>query len=151
MVKKEVVTNSPQETRKLGYFLGKKAIKEDNLVFICLSGELGGGKTTFTQGFAKGLGVKDNITSPTFLVFKKYKTKDDGFFYHFDAYRIEEKDLPVLGFREIVNNKKNIIIVEWGENIKKSLPENRTNIFFKAEEDKKRKLIIEGDSDIIKN
>ncbi len=151
MTRKELTTTSPQETKKIGFLIGKKALKKQKMFFLSLSGDLGGGKTTFTQGFGKGLGVKDNITSPTFLVFKKYKTKNERFFYHFDAYRIKEKDLPVLGFQEIINNQKNIVVVEWGENIKKMLPEKSLEIHFEFKDKNTRKLIIQGDNDIMKN
>jgi tRNA threonylcarbamoyladenosine biosynthesis protein TsaE len=151
MIKKEVVTTSPEETKKIGFLIGKKALKHQKMFFLSLSGDLGGGKTTFTQGFGKGLGIKDNITSPTFLVFKKYETKNDKIFYHFDAYRIKEKDLSVLGFQEIINNKKNIIVVEWGENIKKMLPEKSLEVHFEFKDKNTRKLIIQGDSDIMES
>ncbi|MEA2092508.1 MAG: tRNA (adenosine(37)-N6)-threonylcarbamoyltransferase complex ATPase subunit type 1 TsaE [Patescibacteria group bacterium] len=150
MIKKEITTNSPEETKKIGFLMGKKALEKEKF-FLSLSGDLGGGKTTFTQGFAKGVGVEEDITSPTFLVFKKYKTKNNRHFYHLDAYRIEDKDLSILGFQEIIENEKNIVVVEWGENIKKSLPEETVKIHFEFKDKKARKLIIQGDSDIIKN
>jgi tRNA threonylcarbamoyladenosine biosynthesis protein TsaE len=151
MIKKETITNSPEETKKIGFLMGKKVLEKEKKFFLSLSGDLGGGKTTFTQGFAEGVGVEEDITSPTFLVFKKYKTKNNRHLYHFDAYRIEDKDLSVLGFQEIINNEENIVVVEWGENIKKSLPEKSAEIHFEFKDEKTRKLIIQGDSDIIEN
>jgi tRNA threonylcarbamoyladenosine biosynthesis protein TsaE len=151
MIKKEIITNSSEETKRIGFLMGKKILEKEKKVFLSLSGDLGGGKTTFTQGFAEGVGVEEDITSPTFLVFKKYKTKNNRRLYHFDAYRIEDKDLSVLGFQEIIDNEKNIVVVEWGENIKKSLPEKTVEIYFEFKDKNTRKLIIQGNSDILEN
>jgi len=103
-----------------------------------LKGNLGGGKTTFVQGFAKGLGIKEKILSPTFNIFKKYKN-----FYHIDCYRIKrEKEAIDLGFQEIFSNPENIVAVEWPENIKKIMPERTIWLTFKVIGEDKRKITI---------
>ncbi|OGZ29163.1 MAG: tRNA (adenosine(37)-N6)-threonylcarbamoyltransferase complex ATPase subunit type 1 TsaE [Candidatus Nealsonbacteria bacterium RIFOXYC1_FULL_40_7] len=90
------------------------------------------------QGFAAGLGIKEKITSPTFNIFKKYPIKNEpgsyepGSFYHFDCYRIEKpKEILDLGFEKIISDPKNIVAIEWAENIKESLPKNTRWINFK--------------------
>ena len=90
------------------------------------------------------INIKDNITSPTFVIYKKYKAKNNLNFYHFDLYRIQEpQEILDLGFEEIINNKKNIIAIEWSEKIKDLLP-NKNIIYIKFEylDKNKRKIII---------
>lgn len=106
---------------------GKKAL------VIALSGELGAGKTTFTQGFFKGLGIKARAVSPTFIIFRRHKVSGGSFthVYHMDAYRIKEKsELGPLGFKDILADPENILLVEWPENIEKALPKNTVWIKF---------------------
>ena len=83
---KIIETHSPEETYKVGYDLGNSAEKGQ---IFCMSGDLGVGKTVFTQGFAAGLGVEDNVNSPTFTIVQEY---EDGRIplYHFDVYRISD-------------------------------------------------------------
>ncbi len=115
---------------------------------ICLEGELGSGKTTFAQGFLKGLGVKGPYTSPTFVVIKEYKPTTNNrqlttknkkellvvsgklSVYHIDAYRVTAKDILNLGWEEIISNKNNIVIVEWADRIKKIIPKGALWIKF---------------------
>ncbi|HEY4475366.1 MAG TPA: tRNA (adenosine(37)-N6)-threonylcarbamoyltransferase complex ATPase subunit type 1 TsaE, partial [Candidatus Paceibacterota bacterium] len=88
---------------------------------------LGAGKTTFIQGFIKALGIRTRVTSPTFLIFRSYPlTKNLGgsrSVIHADLYRIQKFDeLKTLGFKKILDNQKNIVLIEWAEKIKKHLP-----------------------------
>lgn len=129
----EIITNNFEETQKLGEDLAKK-IK--NCGIICLSGDLGAGKTTFTQGLLKGLGVKGPYTSPTFVVMKQY----DKNVYHIDAYRIDEKDMLNLGWKEIIADPKNVIIIEWAERIKKVIPGQAQWIKFEWIDENKRRI-----------
>ena len=102
---------------------GKKIFNK--AIVIGLSGELGSGKTTFCQSFAKALGVKEKVHSPTFVIMKKYSVARNQYpvLFHFDAYRIKKpKDIVVLGWKKIISEPKNIILVEWAENIKKVFP-----------------------------
>jgi len=145
----EIVTKSAKITREKGALLGKAVLFKKGPIFIALEGDLGGGKTTFIQGFARGLGVKEEVTSPTFLIYKKYKTKGKKFFYHFDAYRVESEDFFSLGFEEIAKDKKNIIAIEWSQRIKEIIPKEAVKIKFSFISSQERKLIIEGRSDII--
>ncbi|MBF8249749.1 MAG: hypothetical protein HW400_350 [Candidatus Levybacteria bacterium] len=125
-------SNNFAETQKLGRDFAKTLKKGD---LVCLYGDLGSGKTTFTQGLAEGLGIKQRITSPTFIIVRCYELQTPAFakasagkqnlklFYHVDLYRVEsEKDLEGLGIEEIINNKNNIVVIEWAEKLKNYLP-----------------------------
>lgn len=110
-----------------------------------LEGNLGSGKTTFLQGFAKGLGIKQKILSPTFVIIKRFQVSSSRFqdFYHIDCYRINNpKELLNLGFKEIVKKPANIIAVEWSERIKQILPKNTLSVKFEILAKKERKITI---------
>jgi tRNA threonylcarbamoyladenosine biosynthesis protein TsaE len=101
---------------------------------VALQGDLGTGKTTFTQGFFRGLGIKRNIPSPTFVIMKRYKLKHASFAnaHHMDAYRLRKpEDVSPLGLKELLRDPKNIILIEWPENIKGVLPRGTKKIDFK--------------------
>lgn len=120
------LTKSAKETQKIGTDFAKQILKlspAENATVIGLEGELGSGKTTFLQGFAEGLGIKEKILSPTFVIMKRFKTSGSKNFYHIDAYRINNpEEILELGFKEIIFNPKNIVAIEWPEKIKKFLP-----------------------------
>ena len=141
------ITNSADQTREIGQKLGQKILKtksKKSALIIGLEGELGGGKTTFLQGFAKGLGIKDKILSPTFVILKKFKLAEDKkfqYFFHIDCYRIQKpKELLDLGFEEIISNPQNIIVIEWVERVKKILSKDILSIKFKFINEKKREI-----------
>jgi tRNA threonylcarbamoyladenosine biosynthesis protein TsaE len=148
------VTKNAKETQKLGKLLALE-LKEGKI--IALEGELGSGKTTFTQGFLKGLGVKGSYTSPTFLVIKNYKKEFPNpksqypnkskfqnpkiqNIYHVDTYRINSRDILNLGWEEIISNPENIVIIEWADRIKKIIPERAIWIKFEWIGEKERKI-----------
>lgn len=136
---KVIISNNIDETKKTAENLVKKLKNGD---ILALYGDLGGGKTTFVQGLAKGLGIKKRIISPTFVIIRSYKV---GFknFYHIDLYRVEDKkDLESLGIMEIINNPENIVVIEWAEKLEKFLPKKRINIYFTYEGEEKRKIRI---------
>jgi len=124
-------TDSSKETQKIAAGLAKKFLraktKRKNALVFALMGELGSGKTTFVQGFLRGLGIKKKITSPTFVIAKNYKLKTKNYkqAYHIDCYRIKKADeLLKLGLREVLENPQNIVLIEWAEKNKKILPKN---------------------------
>jgi tRNA threonylcarbamoyl adenosine modification protein YjeE len=98
----------------------------DGATVIGLSGNLGSGKTAFVQAVAAELGITEHVTSPTYVIEKIYKTKNDKFprLIHIDAYRLESaRELEVLNFEELVEDSDNLILIEWPENVKEILPE----------------------------
>lgn len=127
---KVVTTNSFEETQKLGEKFSKN-LKDRKIV--ALYGQLGSGKTTFVQGLAKGLGIKNRIISPTFIIIRDYKN-----FYHVDLYKTEG-NLEELGLEEIMNNPKNVVVIEWAEKLS-NLPKDRWDIYFEYLENDKRKI-----------
>ena len=106
---------------------------------ICLDGELGSGKTVFVKGFAKSLGITENITSPTFNIVKEYETGEMPL-NHMDVYRLEDID-ETIGFNDYFKSD-DITIIEWSELIKDQLPEERLDIKFKVIDENTRVLVL---------
>lgn len=100
---------------------------------IALTGELGAGKTTFTQGFAKGLGIKEKVISPTFILIRQHPLPNSNTkLFHIDLYRLEDvKDFKEIGISEILDNPENMVLIEWAEKIKGSLPPHTVYITIK--------------------
>ncbi len=137
-----VITKNFKETQLLGEKFSS-TLKGGEV--IALSGELGGGKTTFVQGLVSGLGIKNRIISPTFIIVRSYKLNNKKikakYFYHIDLYRIDsENDVVGMELDEIINDKNNIVAIEWSEKIRKLLPKNRTEIKFKYLKDNEREI-----------
>jgi len=153
---KSFLTSSPSQTKKLGEKLAKKILEKrtkNKAIVLGLEGDLGGGKTTFLQGFAKGLGIQEKILSPTFVIIKKFKIPvrvvscsfscNFVYFYHIDCYRIEKpKEILDLGFKEIISNPKNIVAIEWVDRIKKVLAKEIIILKFHFVNKNKRKIEI---------
>lgn len=112
--------------------------KFKNMV-ICLNGELGCGKTVFVKGFAKAIGIEDNITSPTFNIIKEYYNAEMPLF-HMDVYRLDEVDED-LGIKDYFQ-KDGVTIIEWSEMIENILPEERLEINFKIIDENTRILVF---------
>lgn len=138
MIRREYITNSDEETKLLGKKLGQSL---KGKFFLALYGNLGGGKTTFVQGLALGLGIKKRIISPTFIIIRKYEIKKDNF-YHVDLYRIDDlKSLGSIGLEEIIDEENSIIAVEWAEKMADFLPKKRIDINFNYLGENKRRII----------
>lgn len=117
---KTVITNSPEETINLGQELVKKRLKKNQPLIFALQGELGAGKTQLAKGIGLGLGIKQTITSPTFVIIKEYPFSQ-GTFFHLDAWRVEsEEELLKLGIEKMVQNN-NVLAIEWIQKSRKSL------------------------------
>jgi len=144
----EIVTKSSEETKKAGMVLGQNLGREplSNKAFIiALKGDLGSGKTTFIQGLALGLKIKENILSPTFVIQKDFSLRLKNFknLYHIDAYRLKNPgELLELGFKDLIRNPENLIIIEWADKIKKILPRNIFKIEFKNLGKNRRKINV---------
>ena len=105
---------------------------------LALHGDLGAGKTTFVQAIAKLLGVTEVVTSPTFVVMKRYVGTPETLI-HIDSYRIEDIDeMRVLGFQALLQEKKTIICIEWAERIAELLPQDTLHLTFTIEGNKRQ-------------
>lgn len=140
-MKFEFFTSSPSKTKRAGALLAQEVLRSKNskkAKVIGLVGDLGGGKTTFLQGFAKGLGIKQRITSPTFVIMKRVKN-----FYHIDCYRIKKStDLLSLGFKDIISDPKNIVAVEWADRAIGLMPKNTVWVSFEFINEKTRRIVV---------
>ena len=135
----KIVTHSPEETVKAAEKLGSLLRPGD---MIAYKGGLGAGKTTFTRGLAIGLGLGDNVSSPTFALVNEYRGSEITL-YHFDMYRIStEEVLESTGFYDY-DFENNVAAVEWSENIAQFLPEKTIYITINALSENEREIIIE--------
>lgn len=125
--------------KELGVWVGEGGAR-----VVCLYGELGSGKTTFSGGFAKVFGITTRLLSPTFIIVRRYSVpKQIGFLYHIDLYRIEgEKDLSGLGIQEILADPDSIVLIEWAEKLGEVLPKHRVDVRFSVTEDRKHHISI---------
>jgi tRNA threonylcarbamoyladenosine biosynthesis protein TsaE len=139
----EHITTSSIQTKKLGLLLAEELSGGE---ILCLSGDLGAGKTTFTQGLLKGLKIKGPYTSPTFAIIKHYELKAKSQklkdIYHIDAYRVSSKDLLELGFKDFAGKQDSVTVIEWPEKVSKLIPTNALWIDFQWLSEKERKIIL---------
>lgn len=139
------ITNSPEETISLAEKIGRLLKAGDCIAYY---GDLGAGKTTFTRGLAVGMGLPDEVSSPTFAIVNEYHGKDKITLYHFDMYRIGNSDeLETTGFYDYPLDES-VFAVEWSENIEDAFPENVIRIKISRIDDDARKITIitaEGD------
>lgn len=154
----EILTKSAKETKEFGKKFGLDLISRtyDKVHsakgrVLALTGELGSGKTTFVQGLAEGLGIKQRIISPTFILVRKYKLLFTNYdlrftnFYHIDLYRLEkniENEVRNLGVEEIWESGENIIVIEWAEKIKSMIPKSARWIKFENRGNSLRQITI---------
>ncbi len=111
---------SSEETKRLAGRLARKTKTKSRYRVFALTGELGAGKTTFVQGFLSSLGIRRRAASPTFILMRRF-----GNVYHVDAYRLKKpQELEELGFKEIVADPRNIVLVEWAEKVGRLIPKN---------------------------
>ncbi|GAB6158458.1 tRNA (adenosine(37)-N6)-threonylcarbamoyltransferase complex ATPase subunit type 1 TsaE [Desulfotomaculum varum] len=124
-----VVSRSPAETRQLGQKMAGLLQAGD---IICLNGDLGAGKTAFSQGVAEGLGINGPVTSPTFTLINEYEGRLP--LYHFDVYRLEgPADMEDLGYEEYFYGQ-GVCLIEWAQRVADILPEQRLDICLTREE-----------------
>ncbi|MDP3875314.1 MAG: tRNA (adenosine(37)-N6)-threonylcarbamoyltransferase complex ATPase subunit type 1 TsaE [bacterium] len=141
------LSKSPEETSKVAKdFLDTLRLGNQATV-VTLQGELGAGKTTFTQEIGKILGVAENIHSPTFVIEKIYSIDWKGFknLIHIDAYRLEkDSELLHLGWEEITREQENLVFLEWPENVAGIIPENAKRIYFRFIDETTREIFYEN-------
>lgn len=134
---RELISNSENETKLIGKEFAKNLKRGDVVV---LTGDLGSGKTKFTEGILQFFGLENEISSPTFTIVNEY-VRDDVNIYHFDVYRLEDEDeFYAIGGEEYF--EKGICLIEWGEMIKKALPKKYIHITFSRNLENENKRII---------
>lgn len=133
----EVCTENREETHVLGEKLGRAA--GENMVFL-LEGDLGAGKTTLTQGIARGLGIRRNVTSPTFTILKVYQGRMP--LYHIDAYRLEGM-VQDLGFEELMEDD-GLTVIEWSQFVSWLIPDEYLRVTITLLENDRRRFVMEA-------
>ena len=133
----KITSNSEEDTIELAENIESERFP--NMV-ICLEGDLGSGKTLFTKGFASSMGIKENITSPTFNIIQEYQGEDNSKLYHMDVYRITDvkEDLGLSDYFR----KRGVTIIEWSDMIEDMLPKNRLEIKIKMIDETTRVFLI---------
>lgn len=133
----KIYTNSPKQTGLVAQSLAN-LIKDD--LIICLEGDLGAGKTLFTQNFCKALNVKETVTSPTFNLMNVYE--GDKRIYHFDLYRLEnEEDLEEIGFYEYSDVDDEVVLIEWPDRFFACMPEDYLHIKIERAENEQSRIL----------
>lgn len=138
----DIISHSLEQTQRLGVRLGSLLEAGD---LICLSGDMGAGKTVFTAGIGRGWGALTPITSPTFnLVHEHRREKDRTRLYHLDCYRLNKpSDVESIGFDDLLDGR-GVVILEWPEHIQKMLPAERLWIDLRVLELTRRNFVLEG-------
>lgn len=131
-----------EDTYKIGLEFGKRAVPGQ---VVCILGDLGTGKTVFTQGFARGLGIEEPVNSPTFTILQEYEEGQLPL-YHFDVYRIEDiEEMNEIGYEDYFYGR-GVCLIEWSNLIEELLPEERTVVTLEKNLDKGfdyRKITVE--------
>jgi tRNA threonylcarbamoyl adenosine modification protein YjeE len=139
------LTHSAEETKELGKKLATEILPK---TLVCLTGDLGAGKTTFVQGFLEEMEVIRPYVSPTFVIMKQYdlpaSVNSIERIYHADAYRVEAKDFENIGFAEWCADERGVVILEWPERVKEIIPPNAQTISFVWKSDSEREITIQN-------
>ena len=133
----EFISHSPEETEQFAYEL---AAKVSSPQVICLTGDLGAGKTAFTRGFARYFGIEKGVSSPTFIIMHRYTGTE--VINHYDLYRLNDYDeLLDIGFEEQIES--GISLIEWPDSFMEYLPENKIVIKITRLGDNDRRIVVE--------
>ena len=131
---RKIITKSAAETSRLaeGLAANLREGRGNHPNVLCLYGELGSGKTTFVQGFARGLGLTGRLLSPTYIIVRRYQLESPlHYFYHLDLYRMNEAaELAELGIQEILADPTNFVAIEWAGKLGALLPTRRVDVHF---------------------
>lgn len=147
-----IITKSSRETQEFGAKLATDFIKNRRVVtsviplILCLYGDLGSGKTTFTRGFAQSLGIPTRLLSPSFIIVRRYNIPaSKGHFYHTDLYRIHSAHyVKEFGFTELFSESYSVHIIEWADRFGKELPKHRYDIHFSGESGNTRTISLDA-------
>ncbi|MBR2911241.1 MAG: tRNA (adenosine(37)-N6)-threonylcarbamoyltransferase complex ATPase subunit type 1 TsaE [Lentisphaeria bacterium] len=138
--KKEFITSSEEETENIGKSLAMSLSKGDA---VLLRGNLGAGKTVFSRGFARGLGITEPVSSPTYTIVQEYELPEGGRLYHLDLYRISDVNAALaFGVDEFLDDPQGISLIEWPDRIDGILPKNAICVEIEHLSDSERRLTI---------
>ena len=138
-MEKNLISNSEKETKKIGEALARLLKPGDN---IALTGNLGSGKTTFTKGIARGLGVEnpEYVNSPSFVLVREYKGRSN--LYHFDLYRLDSlEEIEYIGINEYLDGD-GVVVIEWAQKMGKLMPVDYMQVEIDMIDEKKRRFIF---------
>jgi tRNA threonylcarbamoyladenosine biosynthesis protein TsaE len=140
-----IETANVEETMTLGARLGEHLLAGD---VLALSGELGAGKTAFTQGIARGMGIRSAVTSPTFTLINRYAAPDGRVLQHADCYRLGNASLEMwdVGLTDLFTGD-DIVIIEWADRIPELLPGDHLALDFTYVNETRRRICFRGESD----
>ncbi len=142
------ISHGLTETEKVaGDFVKGLMPRTESATIVCLSGDLGSGKTTFTKAAAAALGISETVTSPTFVIEKIYELTGQvfSFLIHIDAYRLERgEELVQLGWGKIIADQKNLIFIEWPERVPGIIPKDAIKISFTGIDENSREIAFEN-------
>ena len=133
-----MVIKSEEEMLAFGECFAKSLVLPAAIELI---GDVGAGKTTFVRGLARGLRVEEPVTSPSFMISKSYAGKRANL-VHYDFYRLDNPGIMAEDLFDSLSDSKSVVVVEWGEEVKNILPENRIKIEIKVREDGTREVIL---------
>lgn len=138
----DIMSHSAEQTQRLGVRLGELLQAGD---VICLTGDMGAGKTVFSSGIGRGWGSTSPVTSPTFnLVHEHHRPKDKQILYHLDCYRLQDStETHSIGLDDILETH-GVVVLEWAERIEPVLPKERLWIELRVREETRRNLLIEA-------
>lgn len=137
----EFLSHSAEQTRRVGVRLGEM-LQTGHL--ICLDGDLGSGKTTLTQGIARGWGALDPVTSPTFILVNQYNRADSELLYHVDAFRLATADeAAAMGLAELLESGR-VVVLEWPSHIGPLIPADHLRVHLEWVDDSRRSLRFEA-------
>ena len=141
----KITINNIDDTKRLAVIISSLVKVGD---VICLNGDLGAGKTTFTKFFAEALGIKEIVNSPTFNIIKCYFNKNINL-YHIDAYRLEDNNFD-MGLDEYIYGD-GVCVIEWGKFISDIIPSNNLTLDIRRIDENKREIEVSGGSHLIKD
>jgi tRNA threonylcarbamoyladenosine biosynthesis protein TsaE len=144
-----VIKNAEAMAREAADYVARLTPYSGGSTILALSGELGAGKTTFVQAIAKALGVEETVTSPTFVIEKIYQLEDQKWrrLIHIDAYRLKSAhELEMLGWKELLADSGNLIIIEWPEKVSEAIPNDAIRARFDIAGER-RIIAIDGGSE----
>lgn len=142
MTQRTITISSTEAMKELGALIGEQLVGGECLELI---GDVGAGKTTFTKGLALGLGIDEDIQSPSFTISRVYDARDGLRLDHYDFYRLPDAGILEYDFAESIADERVVTVVEWAEVVQGVLPSGRITLRITATADDEREVVVEAD------